>query len=85
MVIVNGYDAINEALTVAGKGWDVANRREPYYTVKLYNPKKLGTFISEIICIDSSSSSSILLQLIRHKVLRLKWFDNSIQDRDNIV
>ena len=43
MVVVNGYDAINEALTVAGKGWDFANRREPYYAVQLYNPKKLGT------------------------------------------
>ena len=56
MVVVNGYEAINEVLTVAGKGWDFANRREPYYTIQLYNPKKLGTLYLRLYALTAIDS-----------------------------
>ncbi|XP_072019272.1 cytochrome P450 2D15-like [Amphiura filiformis] len=46
VVVVNGFEAINEALQ-SNKGLDFASRREPRYMVQLINPKKLGLFSAD--------------------------------------
>ncbi|XP_072019274.1 cytochrome P450 2U1-like [Amphiura filiformis] len=46
VVIVNGFDAINEVLQ-SNKGLDFASRREPRYMIQLFNPKKLGLFSAD--------------------------------------
>lgn len=40
VIIVNGYDAINE-VAQTNKGYDFASK-DPMYTVRLANPKQLG-------------------------------------------
>ncbi|XP_072017650.1 cytochrome P450 2C11-like [Amphiura filiformis] len=45
-VLVNGYEAINE-VTQSNKGYDFASRKDPMYSVQLYNPKKLGLFTAD--------------------------------------
>ncbi|XP_072038343.1 cytochrome P450 2U1-like [Amphiura filiformis] len=46
IVIVTGYDAINEVFQ-SNKGFDFASRKEPMYLLQLHNPKKLGVFLAD--------------------------------------
>ncbi|XP_072017524.1 cytochrome P450 2D14-like [Amphiura filiformis] len=45
-VLVSGYEAISE-VTQSNKGFDFASRKDPIYSVQLYNPNKLGLFMAD--------------------------------------